>query len=73
MDQLPRGTRITFQDPWKRRTRSGVVLSYGRSTKPGSTWNVYLVAPDDGQGQTMALPDGTVHQAVEVHPDRIRR
>jgi coproporphyrinogen III oxidase len=34
-------------------------------------WNVYLVKPDDGRGQTMAMPNGEVFEAVEVHPDHL--
>lgn len=70
-DAMAKGTRVSWVDPYRRRRRSGVVLVLGRAAK--GSCEVYLVQPDDGLGQTVAMPNGEVFEAVEVHPDRLSR
>jgi hypothetical protein len=68
---LANGTRVRWTDEWKRaRPRKlGTVIGQGRGSL--GPWDVYLVAPDDGVGKTVALPNGEVRQAIELHPDRV--
>jgi hypothetical protein len=68
---MEKGTRVCWDDAYRRKRRYGVVLAFGRATK--GLKSVYLVRPDDGLGQTVAMPNGEVFDAIQVHPDLLSR
>lgn len=64
-DILEIGTKVAIGK------RKGFVLSYGRSSR--NPWNVYLIVPEDGKGNQVAMPNGEVFTAIEVHADRVEK